>query len=414
MAPKTETPTSTPPPTIQPDQSHSPELGSPSKVTQYNKSTGRPIRKSAGSIKKAAGYVDSGILEEDDFMPLTDDESDDEEEDDMPQRGRVDKTKRKRKRSPSPPSPHLDPILYDQELDEFTDNERDGAFNRHAIKKRPMTLQFNVPLGFHGPLFVKLDNALLQTNKEGALHEMRPGKTQKTHAASPTPPQAAVQLRRKGFIDFPPELRNTVYRYLFARNGNCQELRIPPSRERGGLSRSAQFLRTCRTVHNEGCSVLYGENTFFFTRHCSTRGPFWETMPKEIGYQDALHFLKMIGPENLQYLRDIKFTFDDALPKDTPYLDSQEKRRYLNDEYLMNCLRILRSAKLRTLKLRFAGRRYLARSDVKFLGYLEQIKADEVDKFVEHWVWPQPKISEHIWNNLQETMTRKKKLYDDK
>ncbi|KAF1848504.1 uncharacterized protein K460DRAFT_353477 [Cucurbitaria berberidis CBS 394.84] len=413
MAPKVpkipKIPTLVPPPppsTINRDTSL--ELGSPSKFTQYNKQTGRPIRKSAGKARKAAGYVDSGMIEEDDYEPLTSDASDDDEV--MEQRRRADKTQRKRKRSLSPPSPHLEPILYDQELDQLTDNELGGAFHRHTPKKPPITLQFNVPLGFHGPLFVKLDSTLLHTNDEASLHEMQPGKTKKPRVASPPPTQSAVQVRCKSFKDLPPELRNTVYRSLFARKDN--DLRIPPTKEGPGLCRSAQFLRTCKLVHDEGCSILYGENTFLFTRYYSTRGPFWEQVPKEIGYQDALHFLKMIGPENLQYLRDVKFKFDDACPRDTPYLSSHEKRRYLNDEYLMNCLRVLRAAKLRTFRMRFIGRRHIVKSDVKFLGYLEQIKADEVDKFFDSWHYPPQKISDYVWDDLKEMMTRKKKLYE--
>lgn len=181
--------------------------------------------------------------------------------------------------------------------------------------------------------------------------------------------------------------------------------------------RSSQFLRTCKLVHNEGCSILYGENTFLFNRHFNTRGPFWESIPKEIGYQDVLQFLKMIGAENLQYLRDIKFVFDDALPRDTPYLDMQahEKRRYLNDEYLINCLRILRHAKLRKLLLRFIGRRSVLKTDIKFLGYLEQIKADEVEQFSENeFCYPPQKIGSGTWSDLQDLMIRKKRLYEKK
>jgi len=83
-----------------------------------------------------------------------------------------------------------------------------------------------------------------------------------------------------------------VYRYLFSRK--YKDVRVPQKRTGPGLAKSAQFLRTCRLVHNEGCSILYGENTFLFARHYDTRGPFWETVPKEIGYQDVLHFLKMV------------------------------------------------------------------------------------------------------------------------
>jgi hypothetical protein len=201
--PKPKTPV-LPPPAPR-SQDKSPEVGSPSKITQYNKQTGRPVRKSAGKIKKVAGFVD---FEDDEFGPLTTDESEEEvDEEDIGPRGRSDKKKRvqKRKRSPSPPSPRLEPLIYDQELDELTDNEEGGAFHRHTPKKPPITLQFNVPLGFHGPLFVKLDGTLLQTNEQGTLHEMRPGKTKKVRTSSPQLHQTSV-VRHKGFTDLPPEV----------------------------------------------------------------------------------------------------------------------------------------------------------------------------------------------------------------
>jgi hypothetical protein len=157
---------------------------------------------------------------------------------------------------------------------------------------------------------------------------------------------------------------------------------------------------------------LYGDNEFRFERHHDTRALFWEPNHKEIGYQDVLQFLKMIGPENIQYLRDIQFEFDDALPKNAPDL-TVESRRYIADDYLLNCLRILRDAKLRKVSLLFYGRRQLLKSDVKFLGYLEQIKADEIVKL--STLWPgQSKIGHWIWTGIKEQMTRKKKLYEKK
>jgi hypothetical protein len=180
MAPsKPKTPT-LPPPATPRNRDSSPELGSPSNIIQYNKQTGRPVRKSAGQIKKVAGFVD---FEDDEFGPLTTDESEEEVEEDMEARGRSDKKKRVQKRN----------------------NEQDGAFHRNAPKKPPITLQFNVPLGFHGPLFVKLDSTLLQTNKQGTLHEMQPGKSKKVRSSSPQPKQTSV-VRHKGFTDLPPEV----------------------------------------------------------------------------------------------------------------------------------------------------------------------------------------------------------------
>ena len=407
MAPRTPKKT-TSPPLLSIRQEVSPELGSPSKITQYNKRTGRPMRRSAGKMKPVAGFVDSSIIEEQDFVPYTSEESE-EDTDDTP-RGRAAKTKRKRKRSPSPPSPRLDPIVYNPQLDEPTDDETGGTFHRRTLKKPPVTLRFDVPLGYHGPLLVKLDPAILELNEEGTAHQMRQSK--KRRLEPPKSQAATIQERRKGFTDLPPELRNKVYRYAFVRNKVFQ---IPACRPwgSGDLCQSSQFLSTCKLVHNEGCSVLYGENTFAFERHESTRGTFYEHEPKEIGYQDALQFLKMIGPENVQYLRDLKIVFNDARPSDTPHAKTNENRRYMTDEVLINVLRILRHAKLRKLSLAFMGRRNLQRSDIKFLGYLEQIKADEVEK------WAQPrnyymdhKIWHSVWEDLTEQMVRKKKLYD--
>ncbi|RAR03282.1 hypothetical protein DDE82_005295 [Stemphylium lycopersici] len=419
MAPKAKTP-DLPRPATPSARDNSPELGSPSDITQYNQKTGRPVRKSAGKIKKVAGYVD---FEDDDgdFGPLTTDESDQEDDEDMQPRSRGDVKKkskkeasRKRKRSPSPPSPHLEPVIYDQELEELTDNEEGGSFHRNTPKKPPMTLQFNVPLGFHGPLFVKLDRSLIENNEQGTRHDMKPSKHKKSGTTSPQSNHKASK-RPKGFTDLPPELRNTIYGYLFARKDKDQRLRIPVSRRSsaGALAKSAQFLRTCKLVHNEGCSILYGENTFSFHRHYDTRGPFWEVVPKEIGYQDVLHFLKMIGPENIQYLRDIKWVFDDAHPRDTPYHGSNEKRRYLNDEYLLNCLRILRDAKLRKISMFFGGRRQLQRSDIKFLGYLEQVKADDVVQIPDQYYSSRDKISPLAWPRLRDAMKRKERLYTE-
>ncbi|KAF2134489.1 hypothetical protein P153DRAFT_380307 [Dothidotthia symphoricarpi CBS 119687] len=407
---------------ISKDGSSSPELGSPSKMTQYNKKTGRPIRRSAGKVKKVAGYVDSATLEQQleefeaaEFSPLTSGESEDEDE--MNHRGRADKSRRKRKRSPSPPSPRLDPIIYDQELDELTDSESNGVFRHQTPKKPPVTLQFNVPLGFHGPLFVKLDSSMLQVNEEGARQDMRKGRAKKARMTTPIPDRTTTQRRRTGFTDLPPELRNTVYRHVFVRKN--QDFKVyRRDRESAGtppsMCQSAQFLRTCKTVHNEGCSILYGENTFVFDRSQGTRGPFYISEPKEIGYQDALQFLKMMGAENLQYLRDLKICFDDAAPKDTTYVSSNEDRRFLNDDVLINCLRLLRKAKLRTLALCFIGRRTLWASDTKFLGYLEQVKVDALIKWSPGRYFVQERIGEHIWRTLKEQMVRPESLYDTK
>ncbi|ORY13262.1 hypothetical protein BCR34DRAFT_562314 [Clohesyomyces aquaticus] len=218
-------------------------------------------------------------------------------------------------------------------------------------------------------------------------------------------PAHSSEPPRMGFTDLPPEIRNKVYRAVFAKCGDFN------FGQPDNFQRSAALLRTCKVVHSEACSVLYGENRFIFDRNRHMRGAFWEKQQKEIGYKDVRQFLKMIGPENLAHLRDIKLIFEDATPASTPYLHSQEERRYLNDQHLIDCLRILRQAKLRKLHLNFLGRRVLVRTDVKFLGYLEQIKADEVvtDK-CRQWYYPS-KIHPILLEELIKTMKREPKLY---
>lgn len=375
------------------DRESSAELGSPFLITQYHKTTGRPIRRSAGKCRAQAGYVDSGLIE--------DLSSEDEDCDDSPPPKR--RRTRARASTPEPEPPSLDPIIRDEELGEPSDDETDSA--------QPITLQFNVPLGFHGPLVVKLDKSLLlQNGMQQIAYDLQPEHTAAGAAPStPEPSQSvAPATMHKTFSDLPPELRNKVYRHLFVGD---RTIFFPPTHD---LHKSSQFLRTCRLVHSEGCSVLYGENTFSFDRDKHTRGPFWEQTHKEIGYTDIRRFLNMIGPENLAYLRDVTFTLEDASPSATPYL-THEERRYIKDDHLIDCLRILRGAKLRKFTVHFNGRRALLRGDHKFLRYLEHIKADEVEqKSVSHGCWyhpMQPKVAYHVWEDLKEAMTRKKKLY---
>lgn len=376
----------------------SPELGDPSLVPQYNKQTGRPIRRSAGQKKSVAGYVDSIIIEED-GDPIELPSEDDDGEIVKPVRSK------KRKRTPSPSPPPLDAIIYHEEPDDPSEEEFAGKFP-HTVSDTPVVLQFNVPLGFHGPLVVKLDRSTLMSPDEAAhdMHLQGARKRQNTKLSTSVA-QSTYDPIKKTFSDLPPEIRNKIYRELFVAD---DELKFHTP---NNFCRSAQFFYTCRLVHSEGCSVLYGENKFSFDRNRTTRAPFWDPVPKEIGYKDARRFLKMIGPENLAYLRDVKIVLEDAAPSTTPYLPTHESRRYLNDDHLIDFLRILGQTNLRRLTINFSGRRQLLKSDVKFLSYLEQIKADEVISTDNARWWPQNKIDLSVLNELKEMMTRKKKLY---
>jgi hypothetical protein len=252
---------------------------------------------------------------------------------------------------------------------------------------------------------VKLDQSVLTQVPEGAVYEPHSRQIRRKLITKPVP-EKTEERKGKGFEGLPAELRNKIYRNLFV-TGHL----ISISRATN-LSRSGQFLRTCKLIHSEGCSVLYGENTVILDRSRDRRGPFWEPQPKEIGYTDSRRFLTIIGPDNLAYLRDVKLILEDACPSSTPYL-SHEDRRFVNDGHLIDILRILRGTQLRDFTLTFLGRRTLVRTDTKILGYLEQIKADFVSSKAPYSSngWYSPKVSMSLWLELKQAMTRTKKLY---
>ncbi|KAF2195212.1 hypothetical protein K469DRAFT_545872 [Zopfia rhizophila CBS 207.26] len=383
-------------PTHQRSRESSFELGSPSHRPRYNKRTGRPIRNGAGQKQSLPGYVDSVVIEADE--PI---ESCSEDEEGNPVQPR---RPSKRKRTPSPTPPPLEPIIYDEGPDPASEDEANGIFHYNPSTK-PITMQFNIPLGFHGPLILKLDSRLLATT-EGQIYNVEgPRMRRRLEAASVQSQETTPEKDRVGFMTLAPELRNKVYRLLFVADREFN-FGLP-----NNFCRSAAFLRTCKQIHEEGCSILYGENKFAFDRNRTTRAPFWDPVPKEIGYKDVRSFLKMIGPANLRLLREVKLILEDAMPASTSYLHSHEERRYLNDEHLIDCLRILRQAQLRKLTLSFLGRRALARTDIKFLGYLEQIQADEVDTTAyPRWYYAN-KIHSGLQGDLLNAMTRNPKLY---
>ncbi len=63
--------------------------------------------------------------------------------------------------------------------------------------------------------------------------------------------------KESSFLELPTEIRLKVYRCLFH---SAENLTLS-----GDRPLSAQFLRTCHLVHNEGAQVLYSENQFDIT-----------------------------------------------------------------------------------------------------------------------------------------------------
>jgi hypothetical protein len=175
-------------------------------------------------------------------------------------------------------------------------------------------------------------------------------------------------------------------------------------------ARGAAFLRTCRLVHQEACSVLYAENRFTFRRTKISRVPFWALECKEVGYLDMRHFLHMIGSDNRAYLRRLHIVFEDA---SRPFASNlPEGGSFIYDGNLMACLKVLsRDCWLKKICLTFSGRRSLSRVDVRFLGALTDVKVDELSLNPENQ-WSGAKYCPDVLDVLKDEMLRDEPLYD--
>lgn len=430
------------------------ELGEGDFGITYNNKTGRPIRN--GARKTESPFVDSAVAISDANPEL--DESDDHEvtSDDE---GIVVRT-RKRKRSPSPPISEAS--LSDEEGALRSDDDSGIAMGSPPVgttpSAMPLQLTLNVPAGPERQVVINLDlgsmllkqslgaqplssspmpqskrarseakNHKSRTNRERTARNPKPA----LNHASPQPKslksQTTAQLgqsttdgsspsSRAGFLDLPAELRNEVYRLAF----------VSPSRFDFGaptakaFQRSSAFLRTCKQIHNEGRTILYAENEFFFQRQSRRHGSIWAADWGELGFKPSRKFLKMIGPTNTSFIRHITFLLEDAAPSLNPNLHNAEERRFVHDENLHSVLRhVSTHGKLEKFHINFQGRKTL---DVyypndHFLDLLTRIRADEVE-FVKHPVWgshssyhSRSKQTNSVQKMCMETMVRKRKLF---
>lgn len=371
------------------------ELGDPEGYKMQLNKRGRPARRGAGKKKSVTDFVDSSIIEAEDEESIDSPEVDEDGEPVKHVRPR------KRRRSLSPPQAPLEPIIRNEDPDELSEGEPRKAFRKNKDKS-PLQIQLNVPLGYHGPLVVKLDQSVLSVLNKDGLDVYPPKQRPTKRLAAEVSEDAVVTTSAKSFTALPPEVRNRIYAEVFVANDVLNFYRPH------NFQRSAQFLRTCSTVHTEGASFLYSKNRFCFDRNRNGRKAFWELQDKEIGYKDMRQFLRMIGPMNVALIRDIKITFEDASPSAGEY-PSHEARRYINDVHLIDCLRTIRTMKLQKLSLHFQGRRMLFKSDSLFLSYLEDIKTDELH-VCEPARWGS-KINHDLIDELKSLMVRKKKLY---
>ncbi|KAK6438934.1 hypothetical protein LTR95_004851, partial [Oleoguttula sp. CCFEE 5521] len=380
-------------------KARSPDLGNGDFGITYNTKTGRPIRKS--THKTESPFVDSAIALSDEEPELSEEE-DDVTSDDEGEGIVTRPPPRKRTYSPSPPLSDLglsepDDALSDV-LSESDDEDDELPLCRLAARKSasprmstipPLQVTLNVPAGEEREI-------TLNINLKSLL------KRQASPNSSPSPPARKRQKlipqasKRKsiitpasthaGFLDLPPELRNEIYRLTFVTpNKDRLDFGSPSIR----FSRSAAFLRTCSTVHNEARSILYSENEFFFQRQSRRHGHIFASDWSELGFRPVRRFLKAIGAVNTGLIRHVTFLFEDAAPSLNPQLSTAEARRFVHDPQLHSLLRHLGAyAKLRVLHMNFQGRKTVdaTRANDKFLSLLMGVKADEVE-FVRHPVW---------------------------
>lgn len=396
----------------------------PQPAVSYNTKTGRPIRHSAG--KTASPFVDSAVaISEDDT-----DNSDPEQDVTSDEEGIMVVKSRKRKRTPSPPMSEA--TMSDSEGDAMLSDYGNVAAlrNRPAQSIEPMApmapiqLTVNVPAGAERQVVLNIDlnqyiNQRPATNFMPNLTQP-PAKRIKSAAhtpksATPSSSRSPSRSSRAGFLDLPAELRNEVYRLAF----------VSPARFDFGapsknFQRSAAFLRTCRQVYDEGRSILYSENEFFFQRQSRRCGSIWAPDWGELGFKPVRKFLKMIGPSNTNFIRHVTMLFEDAQPSLNPQMHNAEERRFVHDENLHSVLRHLAThGTLERFYMNFQGRKTL---DVyypndHFLDLLTRIRADEV-MFVKHPVWAphstyhsRSKQSNGVVQMCFEGMVRRKKLF---
>ncbi|KAF1356558.1 hypothetical protein BDV97DRAFT_394464 [Delphinella strobiligena] len=381
-------------------------------ATIYNPRTGRPIRRSAGrkSLEKSFVDPDDAMSEEDEDVYL----------DDFDDNVRVAK---RRKRSPTPPMTPSRLIDDTEPLDESI------RPHEHALSmdvSQPISLTFNLPPGHTGPFVVNLDvNSLVKASQmrvsDSALRSQPRSSpdsgyasksrevSEQNRAGELSIHSSPRNLDKAGFLSLPPELRNEIYRLVFVKKEKL-DFGHPHN-----FTRSSHLLRTCKQIHEEGKSILYAENVFYFQSSRETRTRRFEPGAYQIGYKDIRYFLSVIGPANLGLIRHVIFVFEDLVPSLNPRLKSIDERRFTSNEDLYAALRLLGDhGRLQTLKLSFQGRRWFFEHDeIRFSSYLVRIKADNVAfiSWPDHFYNAESKSPKHTENDLAKEMSRPIPMY---
>ncbi|KAJ9611967.1 hypothetical protein H2200_003562 [Cladophialophora chaetospira] len=175
---------------------------------------------------------------------------------------------------------------------------------------------------------------------------------------------------KKGFLDLPSELREKIYKLVFI-VGKPVDFTANQNR-----CLSAQFLKTCKTVYKEGTAVLYGENSFHFSRETRVKGKYHHQVWREVAYKGVRKFLEEIHPSNVKLLQHVSFTFTDATDNRTRVVPgSLVHHRFVDDPHVHEILRLLAvNPGLKTFAVQFAGRGMVTQYDRRFVRGITEVK----------------------------------------
>lgn len=214
--------------------------------------------------------------------------------------------------------------------------------------------------------------------------------------------ETLVETKGKGFFNLPYELRVRIYRMVF-HGGTVLNFEL-----RENLSRSSAFLRTCKTVYEEGRKILYGENSFHFGRDTDTRGKMWEREWEQIGFKDIRRFFETIGAVNISHMKYVSFNMFDYYQEKGQRGLVPEKiahdRKFVNDPNLHQIFRIIgANTTLDTLAVIFAGRAMVSHSDFHFLKAISDVKCYNFH-VIDYFRRRSHRCASNVCENLAEVM----------
>ena len=368
-----------------------------------NNRGGRPLRAGAGKRMLPREFInpDDAITQAEDYSA-----SDVEDLDDYRRKGKQRRVCRNRK---PPPPPPVTPVPSDPPAQ----SPRSSSDSPTQANSSPLAISWHLDstAGQNGSLFIKVDIAALVNgglNAGAGAHmpTLSPNVasllsealgvgadtcTPASGSSAPTPGISAQKStstqsmsvehakistsrsRRAGFYDLPYELRSVVYRLVFVNKDKINLLKATT------FPRSSAFLRTCKTVNQEGTEILYAEHQFVFQRQIRPRATYKQIHWREVGFKDIRLFLTEIGPINISLIRDIALGLEDGFRSGHPGL-TLDHYRYVNDEHLFEVFRMLgRYGLLRKFRLAMNGKKTVTHRDERFLNHLKKVKADDLE-----------------------------------